>query len=316
MPLPQSRRLDFDEVPVIDVSPIAASTDVPETIAAMGQACRDVGFFYVSGHGISKSVVDALRAEADVYFASPTETKMTAPIDQRMRGYLPLDYASYPGEDRAAKSRQEGFWIGHDRPLDAANPLDGPNYWPADQPALRTAMMAYFEAVETLAETLRRGFAMALGLAPDALDAMLEPSQSLLKLNHYPPQENPTSISHIGVVPHSDSGAFTVLWQDDHGGLEVQSKSGDWVGAPPIPDTFVINLGNVMQIWTDGKFSSTPHRVINRGNADRYSIPLFVNPSATAKIGSQFGKGNDAVPYIDYQRGEWRRAFPIAKIPK
>jgi len=84
----------------------------------------------------------------------------------------------------------------------------------------------------------------------------------------------------IGVVPHSDSGGFTILWQDDNGGLEVQSKSGEWVGAPPIDDTFIVNLGNIMQIWTNGRFSSTPHRVINRAGRDRYSIPSSSIPTA------------------------------------
>jgi isopenicillin N synthase-like dioxygenase len=119
-------------------------------------------------------------------------------------------------------------------------------------------------------------------------------------------------------VPHSDSGGFTILWQDDNGGLEVQSKRGEWVGAPPIADTFVINLGNVMQIWTNGRFSSTPHRVINRFGRDRYSVPLFVNPDSGVRIAPLIGPATpDVVPfrYGDYQRDEWRRIFPVAKIP-
>ena len=94
----------------------------------------------------------------------------------------------------------------------------------------------------------------------------------MLKLNHYPPQENPTEVGNIGVVPHTDSGGFTILWQDDNVGLEIQSKSGEWVLAPPIAETFVINIGNTMKIWMDGEFSSTPHRVINRSGVNRYSI--------------------------------------------
>lgn len=317
MSLPQSRRLDFDEVPVIDLTALRDGDDAAEDIDALRRACRDVGFFYVAGHGVDTSLIERLLGEARRYFSRPAEEKTRDMLDQRMRGYLPLDYASYEGEARAAKSRQEGFWIGHDRPLNPDNPLDGPNRWPEGQPELRHAMEAYFDAVEGLASTLQTGFSLALGLEPGFIGDLFRDPQSLLKLNHYPPQENPTSLSHIGVVPHSDSGGFTILWQDDTGGLEVQTKSGDWVGAPPIPDTFVINIGNIMQIWTDGLFSSTPHRVINRGNVDRYSIPLFVNPGIHAPVKPLLGAGAEceARDYRDYQRAEWRRAFPVANIP-
>ena len=140
---------------------------------------------------------------------------------------------------------------------------------------------------------------------------------SLLKLNHYPPQDSPESVKHIGVVPHSDSGAFTILWQDDGDGLEIENKSGEWIGAPSIPGTFVINIGNVMQIWTDGRFSSTPHRVINRGGRDRYSIPFFVNPGAGAPIGPLQNQASEsAEPFAKYFQERLRHTFPVAEIPE
>ena len=312
MSLPQSRRLDFSEVPVVDLSAMRSGTACGDDIAALRRACRDVGFFYVAGHGVDMGLIETLRVEARSYFALPAAEKAKLRLDQRMRGYLPLDYASYPGEDRAAKSRQEGFWIGHDRPLDPENRLDGPNRWPEGRLGLRAAMETYLDAAEGLARTLQKGFALALGLDETFFLRLFERPQSLLKLNHYPPQENPTTLSHIGVVPHSDSGGFTILWQDETGGLEVQTKSGDWVGAPPIPGTFVINIGNIMQIWTDGAFSSTPHRVINRGNADRYSIPLFVNPGVHASIGPLLGPraGAESVDVAGGKaaRHRWRTA--------
>ena len=100
-------------------------------------------------------------------------------------------------------------------------------------------------------------------------------------------------------------------------GLEIQNKSGEWIGAPSIPDTFVINIGNVMQIWTDGRFSSTPHRVINRGGRDRYSIPFFVNPGPRAPI-APLGKLDEdpGEPFAKYIQERWRRTFPVAQIPE
>ncbi|MGI9386657.1 MAG: 2OG-Fe(II) oxygenase family protein, partial [Methyloligellaceae bacterium] len=141
---------------------------------------------------------------------------------------------------------------------------------------------------------------------------------TLWKLNHYPPQDSPESIKHIGVVPHSDSGAFTILWQDDGDGLEIENKSGEWIGAPSIPDTFVINIGNIMKIWSNGRFSSTPHRVINRGGRDRFSIPVFVYPGHDAVIAPLDEDGRPAVHGEicgEYLRDTWRRTFPIAEIP-
>ena len=320
MAIPVSRRLDFSEIPVIDVAPLIEgnAAQAERTIAALGKACADIGFIYVRNHAVPRDLVARMADQAKVFFARPMDQKMRIVLDQRMRGYLPLNYRSYEGESRAGTSHQEGFWIGHERPLSATDPLVGPNQWPEGLPDLKPTMLAYFAAVEDLSRVLQRGFALALGLAPDFFQALFSAPNSRLKLNHYPPQDSPEADNDIGVVPHSDSGGFTILWQDDNGGLEVQSKSGEWVGAPPIDDTFVINLGNVMQIWTNGRFSSTPHRVINRFGRDRYSVPLFVNPGSGVRIAPLIGPPTpDFVPfhYGDYQRDEWRRIFPVAKIP-
>ncbi len=319
MALPLSRRLDFSEIPVIDISPLVDgnAAQLERTVAALDRACSDVGFIYIRNHGVSRDLVTRLAQQARLFFNRSMDEKMRIVLDQRMRGYLPLNYRSYEGEARAGTSHQEGFWIGHERPLSAALPLEGPNQWPEAVPDLKPTMLAYFSAVEELSQVLQRGFALALGLAPDFFQLLFRVPNSRLKLNHYPPQDAPEADNDIGVVPHSDSGGFTILWQDDNGGLEVQSKSGEWVGAPPIDDTFVINLGNIMQIWTNGRFSSTPHRVINRAGRDRYSIPLFVNPDSSARIAPLIGPTSNFSPfrYGDYQRDEWRRIFPVAKIP-
>lgn len=314
MAIPLSRRLDFSEIPQLDVGTLLDGTGSESLIDALEAACTDVGFFYVHNHGVAPDLISDLREQADLFFNQPMAEKMKLAINPQLRGYLPLDYSSYEGEDRAAKSHQEGFWVSYDRASSAARPLDGPNLWPAGQPGLKKAMLAYFEAVERLAGALQRGFAMALGLGERGLDGYFDAPMSMLKLNHYPPQDAPESVKHIGVVPHSDSGAFTVLWQDDGDGLEIENKSGEWIGAPSIPDTFVINIGNVMQIWSDGRFSSTPHRVINRGGRDRYSIPFFVNPGPTAPIGPL--QGAQAEPFAKYIQERWRRTFPVAQIPE
>lgn len=319
MGIPVSRRLDFTEIPVIDVSGFVAGDDDPSTIDAVGAACRDVGFVYITNHGVPMNLIDDFLVASRDFFARPMDEKMESLLTDRLRGYLPLGYRSYEGEDNAATSHQEGYWMGVERPLNPRNKLDGPNVWPANGDALRGAMEAYYEAANDLSQVLQRVFSLALGQDPNFLPDLFSPAQSLLKVNHYPPQANPTTVSNIGVVPHSDEGGFTILWQDNNGGLEIESKSGEWVEAPPIPGTFVVNLGNAMQIWTNGEFSSTPHRVINRSGADRYSIPFFSYARWDAPIKPLM---NDAVDDPDadicevYQRKAWHRIFPVAEIPE
>jgi len=315
--IPESRRLTFTEVPVIEVGGLMRGNDDAKTIESIRSACADVGFLYVSGHGVPGSIVQSLVDAAGDFFQQPTDNKMRVALDKRMRGYLPLYYRSYEGEARAATSHQEGFWMGHERPFNPQAPLEGPNVWPEAQPGLKRAMLEYFAAIDPLRLTLQRAFALALGLAPQTFDHLFDHSLSRLKLNHYPTQRDDITEHNLGVVPHSDSGGFTILWQDDNGGLEIQSKNGDWVGAPPIADTMVVNLGQIMQLWTNGEFSATPHRVINRNNVDRYSIPLFVNPNSDAIIRPLTGDLDSFSPfeYGEYQRQSWQRSFPVANIP-
>lgn len=316
MAIPLTRRLAFSEIPQIDAAQMFADEVPAATAEELARACEEVGFFYVTNHGVAPELIENLTREARAFFEQPMDEKVKIQLDQRMRGYLPLDYSSYEGEERAAKSHQEGFWISYDRPLDEARPMHGPNLWPEGHDGLRRAMDAYFDAAERLANALLRGFSAALDLPPGELSQYFATPQTMLKLNHYPPQDSPESVKHIGVVPHTDSGAFTILWQDDGDGLEIQNRDGEWIGAPSIPGTFVINIGNVMQTWSGGRFSSTPHRVINRGGRDRYSIPMFVNPSHEAPVGPLLADSSQpAEIFGDYIRNIWRRTFPIANIP-
>jgi len=317
MAIPVSRRLDFSEIPQIDVSSLLDGAGSGAVIDELHTACRDVGFFYVRNHGVSQQLIADLREAAARFFEKPMDEKLRVHINARLRGYLPLDYSSYENEAREAKSHQEGFWIGYERADNAGHPLEGPNIWPDGHDDLKDVMLCYQTATENLAHALQRGFSQALGWGVHGLDHLFADPMTRLKLNHYPPQDSPETIKHIGVVPHTDSGAFTILWQDDGDGLEIENKSGEWIGAPSIPETFVINIGNIMQIWSDGAFSSTPHRVINRGGRDRFSIPVFVYPgahAAIAPIGSEAQTPTDGPLCGAYLRDIWKRTFPIAGI--
>ncbi len=312
MTLPESRQLDFDEIPVIDISRLHGGADARETVRAIDRACRDIGFFYIAGHGFDMSLVTRLREAASEFFNLPETARRSLGLDPSMRGFLPLFYHSQISDSFSGTSHQEGFWIGAEFGSDIRNPLEQANRWPQHPERLRPIMLEYLEAIESLAAVLGQSFADALDQDGQFYTSHFTRPTSRLKLNHYPPQDNPKRIDSIGVVPHSDSGAFTILWQDANGGLEVQTKSGEWVGAPPLEDSFVVNIGDILQYWSNGRYSSTKHRVINRYGVDRYSIPYFVNPSADMVISALDGSESfSPFNYGDYQLAKWRNFFPV-----
>ena len=296
MIMPAARILDFSEVPVVDIGPLVhgKSSGEARTVDAIARACQDVGFMYVRNHNVSAWALNRLIEQARRFFALSTPDKMSVAVENspHFRGYLPLEYTGNEGEK--GKNLQEGFMIMHERPLDAF-PIHGPNQWPRALPSLHSAMWDYFTAMENLAAALLHGFALALGLKRDFFDSFHRCPMNVLKLNHYPPQEIMDETEIIGVGGHCDGGSFTILWHDSLGGLEVRNKRGDWVGVPPIAGTFVINIANLLQRCTNGRFSSTEHRVINRYGKDRYSIAFFVYPAHDTIIS----------PVVDQARGDF-----------
>jgi isopenicillin N synthase-like dioxygenase len=127
-------------------------------------------------------------------------------------------------------------------------------------------------------------FELSLGMAEGTLRQYFKKDMNSLRLLHYPPQRPDEEGVHLGARAHTDTNAFTILAQDDNGGLEIKNRDGEWVAVPPLPGTFVVNVGEVLKVWTDAVFSSTLHRVINRSGRERYSIPFFMYPSYDAVI--------------------------------
>jgi isopenicillin N synthase-like dioxygenase len=296
MIMPAARILDFSEVPVIDIASLVRNRPEAkaETVKAIARACQEVGFMYVRNHDFPTTILDRLIEQAKMFFALPMSDKRSVAVEDspQFRGYLPLEYTGNEGEK--GKNLQEGFMIMHEQPLDSF-PMHGPNQWPRTLPSLRSAMQDYFDAMEKLVTPLMHGLSMALGHKLDLFDTFHRNPMSVLKLNHYPPQTILDETEIIGVGGHCDGGTFTILWQDALGGLEVRNKRGDWVGVPPIAGTFVINIANLLQRWTNGRFSSTEHRVINRYGKDRYSIAFFVYPSHSTVV----------EPLVDRKHGEF-----------
>ena len=277
-----ARRIGVDEIPVIDVGALFGDdhADRLRVADALDDACRNTGFFYVVNHRVPSATIDGARAAMQDFFTLPLEAKMALDIAkiQRHRGYVPL--GGLYADPAAAPDLQEGYEVSLELADDdpdylAGNIMYGPNVWPAALPSFRPAIYGYFERVLDLGHSLFRAFAMALDLPDDFFEDKIDKPMAQLRLIYYPPRDGPVDPNQIGIGAHTDYECFTILWQDDAGGLQVGHRAGDWVEAPPIPGTFVVNIGDMMMRWTNGRFVSTPHRVINTADRARYSMPFF-----------------------------------------
>ena len=285
--VPPSAAEPLRVLPIIDITPLrtgdpSATADVVEQIAA---AAQEIGFFYIVGHGVPGDVVEFMRREAQLFFDSPLEDKMKVhtAYSPNYRGYVPSNSKAY-GPDK--KVTLESFSLGLELdPSDkdyAGHPLHGPNPWPEGRPGFREAGLAYWNAMTELSRHLLRGFAQALDLPEDDLYQQFRKPTSQIRLISYP--AGIPGAEQLGTGAHCDSGAFTILWQDGTGGLEVHTRSGEWAAVVPVEGAFIVNIGDTLEVWTGGLFKSTPHRVINRSPRRRQSIAYFANCDFDAQL--------------------------------
>ncbi|MGQ0831703.1 MAG: isopenicillin N synthase family dioxygenase [Microthrixaceae bacterium] len=278
----------MDRLPVIDVTPLVrGDLDVTEVGHALDAACRDFGFFYVTGHGVEEHLQERLDALARATFAlsEPDKAEIAMPRGGRAwRGWFPLE-----GELTSGRAdRKEGIYFGaelaEDDPRVAAGlPLYGPNLFPRQVPDLRPIVLAYLDGMTALGHALVRGLAVGLGLDAGWFhDNLTADPLVLFRIFRYPPERDLVD-PNWGVAEHTDYGLLTILRQDAIGGLEVHAPSG-WIAAPPIPGTFVCNLGDMLERMTGGRYRSTPHRVRNASGADRFSFPFFFDPAWDAEV--------------------------------
>jgi isopenicillin N synthase-like dioxygenase len=274
-----------EDVPVLDLGPLLAGEDITALAREIRQACEGMAFFYIRNHGVPQTVIDDAFEASRRFFAEPLERRMEVHKDRFHRGYLPLGTTRYPGK---AADLKDSFDIGVDLALDhpdvvAGVPLHGPNQWP-DFAEFRAPVEAYFQAVRDCGLRLLTLFARSLEVEDDFFARHYDNPTILMRMLHYPPQAQASEEGAIGAFPHSDYGVMTLLAQDPSGGLELQKPDGSWIGAPYIPGTFVVNIGDLMARWTNDVYRSNQHRVVNRRGTERYSIPFFFNPNHFAPV--------------------------------
>jgi len=268
----------FTSVPIVDISGLRSQDPAErERVAAeLGKAAAEVGFFYVSGAGIEDTVFERMLAATKEFFALPLEEKMRYYIglSKCHRGYVPR------GEEGLATGTpemKEAFDTALDLPADdpdylAGNPMLGPNTWP-DLPGFADAVTAYYQAILDVGDRLLWAFAVALGEEPDTFSRHATKTPSQLRLIHYP--YNPDAEDAEGIGAHTDYECFTLL-KPTAPGLEVMNGAGEWIDVPPIPGTYVVNIGDMLELWTNGAYVATSHRV-RKVKEERYSFPLFFN---------------------------------------
>ena len=279
----------FDRIPLIDIGDSNAGNQAA-LAAELHATLRDVGFAYLVGHGIDDALVAELRAQSRAFFAKPAAEKDKVAINAWHRGYMAPNSSTIVTSSVAKvkkPNQSETFMALHELAPDdpdriAGKPLQGPNQWPDDQPALRAAALAYMAAMEALARRLTGLVALGLGLPETVFDRFFAKPTVWLRLLHYPPQ--PEEAGLFGSAPHTDYGFLTLLAQDEVGGLEVRNAAGDWIAAPPVAGSFVLNVGDILAHWSGGRLRSTPHRVVNRSGRERYSQPFFFDPAMDATI--------------------------------
>jgi isopenicillin N synthase-like dioxygenase len=278
------------KVPVIDFAPFLSGTAAGKArvAAEIRDACEGTGFLYLAGHGVEANRMDAIFAASRRFFSLPLQDRLKVKLTPRQnRGYQPLGSRMY-SDQADAPDLNESFKYQHELSPDDPDIRDGNrvhalNQWPENLPGWREDLIGYYDQMERLAGGLLRAFALALDLSEDYFVASYTKPLTQINLLHYPPHPPVTEGRQFGLRPHSDTTAFTILLQDSVGGLQVQ-RADDWIEVPPIDGTFVINIGDMMARWTNDRFASTPHRVINRSGRERFSVPFFAIPDFDAVV--------------------------------
>jgi isopenicillin N synthase-like dioxygenase len=281
-------------IPVIDFGP--AFRGAPGGVDAVARSVREaserVGFFYLAGHGVPPGLIDRAFAAAREFHAMPLEDKLRLRLNENNIGYLPLNESMQRASTVHKATRpnfNESFFISHDRGPDhpdvrAGTPLRGRNQWPAGHPAMRGAMTRYFETLTGLGAAMLPVLARALDLPAEFFAPFFaNEAHATLRMLHYPPQDTDDD-EQFGQGPHTDNSFITILARTEVPGLAVRLPGGEWLTPPLIPGTFLVNLGNVMRRWSNDRFLSTPHGVLNDSGQDRYSIAFFYSPNPDSVI--------------------------------
>ncbi|KAL1831581.1 hypothetical protein ACET3Z_001232 [Daucus carota] len=298
-------------IPLIDLS-------IPDTqllVAQIADACKNWGFFQVINHGVPSQLREKVFSASKSFFSQSKEEKLRVRRDElNPLGYYDTEHT------KNVRDWKEVFDFTVESPMVmpvSPDPRDEEvkkfiNQWPRNPENLRELCEEYAKEVKKLSFKLMGLIALSLGLAADRFDKCFEDSTSFIRLNYYPPCPSPDLA--LGVGRHKDAGALTVLYQDDVGGLEVKRKTdGEWIRVKPTPNAYIINVGDIIQVWSNDKYESVEHRVMVNSKRERFSIPFFFNPSHSTRVKPLVELTNDENP-ANYEEYNWGKFFVTRKL--
>jgi len=283
-------------VPVIDLGPYFAGEPGALARAAelLGEASETIGFYFIANHGVAQSLIDRVFVEAERFHTLPLGRKMAVRALDQPIGYLPVGGQTQRAEQYGARSkhpdRSASYYVRDEYPPDhpdrlAKKPWVFDNRWPDDLPGFRETLLEYFATMSALMRKLLPLQSVALDLPPEFLPEheAFRPMNPTLRLINYPPRIAANE-GQYGIGPHTDFGYTTILAQAKKPGLEILTRSGEWIRAPAFDGLFLVNNADLMQRWTNDRFRSAPHRVFNLEGDERLSIPFFVSPRWDARL--------------------------------
>ncbi|SDT23537.1 isopenicillin N synthase family dioxygenase [Bradyrhizobium canariense] len=297
----------MEEVPVIDIASSLTGDAQAKKRAAeeIRRACEEIGFFAITGHGVQDSQIDLVKKQAHAFFARPLEFKELSgqPPEKICRGYTRVGSRAfaYSIGKKTPPDLNESYGMGpvdsvpaHLKGTPAERLFFMPNYWPKDIPQFKTAFESYYRSMEPLAAHLLGLFALALGLDERYFDTRINQHTSTMRVIYYGPQEEPPEPGQLRGGEHTDFGTLTILKAENApGGLEVKTRSGNWIAVKAEPGAFVCNIGDIMMRWTNNHWISNLHRVTNPppelSNIGRTSVVFFHNPNVDAEIRCENG---------------------------
>ncbi|KAJ6031416.1 hypothetical protein N7540_002148 [Penicillium herquei] len=311
-------------IPLINVSPFtiqgASEAEKERVVAEVRDACRKYGFFQIVGHGIASELQTKVLECAQTFFSLSLEEKQKVGMEHAMgesnRGYeviggQKLQYDALP-------DLKEGIYFGAE--MDRNDPsagtfLQGPNLWPEALPEkeFRIPIMDYHEKLLHLARTILQILALGLPHPPDIFDEITKGAVGTVKLLHYPPQRS-TELHQLGAGAHTDFGSITLLLQQpDQTGLQVFYRpSKNWISVPAVPGRYIVNIGDLLDGWTQGKYLSAIHRVINNTDQHRYSVPFFYDGNLSYKLRPLDGTSDEtALTVEEHLKKKWSQSYSI-----
>jgi isopenicillin N synthase-like dioxygenase len=278
-----------DGLPVIDLSSASSPEDRKEIGKQLVASVETIGFFYVVGHGIDPTLLKNAFDSSREFFSLSEDQKQIIAVNQAQRGWMRKGLTRLEGS-ASADVKEVFFWgreVSEDDPdVLQKLPLVSPNQWPEQVlPNFKANVLEYYQAVMALGSSLLECIAYGLDHNPEVFREKYTKPLGRGQLVYYPPiSADDLACNSYSAAPHTDFGVLTILLQDSLGGLQVRHQNGEWIDVPPIEGSFICNIGDLLERWTNGKLKSTIHRVLNTSGKDRLSIPVFFDPNSDAWI--------------------------------